>query len=184
MAAEGDELPVPNFVTFPLFPFEGDLRVKRPPPLGEEWVRQGDPGGAPCRCPTPVEEFIWYDDTWAVRAGSPRPVVQLFLETRAHVDIEQLSDEEAAGLGRMIVRIERAIRATGDIGRVHVHRWGDGSAHFHMWFFGRPKGATHLLGFGMSMWADILPPMPEADWNEKMRVIAQDLATGGGTAVL
>jgi hypothetical protein len=31
MATEGDELPVPRFVTFPLFPFEGDLRVKQPP---------------------------------------------------------------------------------------------------------------------------------------------------------
>src|SRR3954465_5570930 len=111
MAAEGDELPVPNFVTFPLFPFEGDLRVKHPPPLGEEWVRQGDPGGAPCQCPTPVEEFVWYDDTWAVQAASPRAVVLVFLVTRAHGDIEQLSDDEAAGLGHMIVRIERAIRA-------------------------------------------------------------------------
>ena len=93
-----------------------------------------------------------------------------------------MSDDQGADLGRMIVRVERAMRATGGIARVHVHRWGDGSAHFHMWFFGRPVGATHLRGSGLLMWNEILPAMPEEKWNAKLCVIARELATGGGSA--
>ena len=59
---------------------------------------------------------------------------------------------------------------------MHVHRWGDGSAHFHMWFFGRPFGASHLLGMGMAMWADILPPMARDEWDTCMDAIARSLA--------
>jgi hypothetical protein len=38
----------------------------------------------------------------------------------------------------LLGRIERAIRSLGDIGRVHVCRWGDGGEHLHWWFMARP----------------------------------------------
>ena len=38
----------------------------------------------------------------------------------------------------MMLRVQRAVYAVGDIGNVHVCRWGDGSEHFHMWFMARP----------------------------------------------
>ena len=62
-----------------------------------------------------------------------------------------LDDELAGGLGRMIVRLDRAIQAVGGIGRVQVARWGDGGSHFHMWLYGRPRGASQLLGFCLPM---------------------------------
>ena len=106
----------------------------------------------------------------------------MFLETREHLDLDELPEALLMELGPMIRRVERAIRSTGSISRVHVHRWGDGSAHFHMWFFGRPHGASHLLGMGMSMWAEILPPMTREEWDTCMDAIARDLATDGGRA--
>lgn len=36
--------------------------------------------------------------------------------------------------------IERAIMGLGEAARVHVYRWGDGRAHFHVHFVPRPKG--------------------------------------------
>ena len=39
-------------------------------------------------------------------------------------------------------RVERAVLALGDVGRVHLYRWGDGGAHFHVWFVPRPLGGS------------------------------------------
>ena len=36
-------------------------------------------------------------------------------------------------------QIERAVRAVPDVGRVHIHRWSDLSAHLHLWFMARPS---------------------------------------------
>jgi hypothetical protein len=177
---DGSRLVVPGFVRWPLFPFAGDLSVKAiPDRLPADLPRAGEGPDRPCpSCADSDEQYLWTDDRWRVRAAEPKAVPLVFLETRDHVDLDGLCDELAAGLGRMIVRLERAVRAVGDIGRVHAHRWGDGGSHFHMWFFGRPVGAVHLLGFGMPMWAEILPPMAPDEWASQMTTIAQALASG------
>jgi hypothetical protein len=75
----------------------------------------------------------------------------------------------------MLQRIERAMLAAGDVGRVHVHRWGDGGAHFHLWLYGRPFGDRQMLGFGLVLWAILLPPMSEDEWSSAMAAIATNL---------
>ena len=68
-----------------------------------------------------------------------------------------------------MIRIERAIvTALPDIGRVHVCRWGDGSAHFHMWFMARPARLPQLVGSFAAIWDDILPPLPEEIWSTNL----------------
>ena len=37
-------------------------------------------------------------------------------------------------------------------GRVHLYRWGDGGAHFHVWFLPRPLAARH--GHPLPVWED------------------------------
>lgn len=180
-------LPLPDFVEWSIFPFEGDLRVR---PFKASYPsdrpRSGEPGGRPCEaCTAPDEEFIWVDEHWRVRAAQPSGVpIQLFLETRAHVDMDGLDDQLSAELGQMIVRLDRAIQAIGGIGRVHLSRWGDGGAHFHMWFYGRPVGSSQMLGFCMPMWAMILPPTPEETWNANLAIVATHLAARGGRAMI
>ena len=87
------------------------------------------------------EEYVWTDERWRL-FGYPRPAglpVIVLLEPREHYeDPGDLPDELAADLGVMLARIERAVRSVGEIGRVHVCRWGDGSAHLHWWFLARP----------------------------------------------
>ena len=99
----------------------------------------------------------------------------MFLETRAHVDLADLPPLEAAELGPMIMRVERAMLAAGDIGRVHVHRWGDGAAHFHLWLYGRPLGDRQMLGFGLVLWAMVLPQPTNDEWHDAMAAIAAHL---------
>ncbi len=183
-----ETMPLPDFVSYSIFPFEGDLRV-RPlaDPLPKDWARPGEPGGAPCgTCETGDESYIWVDDHWRVRGPERRSgvPVQLFLETRDHLDMADLSPELAGELGQLIVRLDHAIGAVEGIGRVHLNRWGDGGSHFHMWFYGRPVGATQLLGFCLPMWAMILPPTEEEIWQRNLAVVASRLADGGGTAMV
>lgn len=87
----------------------------------------------------------------------------------------------AAELGVMTVRLERAIRSLDGVGRVHVNRWGDGSAHLHLWFLARPFGRLQLRGTFLSLWDEILPPIPDARWRENLALVAAWLAEFGGT---
>lgn len=187
MSDPGERLPLPDFVGWPIFPFEGDLRVREVAPRrAEDHPRDGEPGGSPCRaCTAPDTDYIWVDDVWRVTpplVASGAPVL-VFLETRAHVDLEDLDDEMAGELGRMIVRLDRAIHAVGGIGRVHVNRWGDGGSHFHLWFYGRPVGDTQMIGFCLPLWAMTLPPTPEDEWNRNLTVVAAELAKQGGRSL-
>jgi hypothetical protein len=187
MTEPGAELPLPAFVDWPIFPFVGDLRVRPVQPRAPaDWARSGEPGGAPCRsCEEPDDRCIWVDDRWRVLAPEARSAVpvQLFLETREHVDLDGLDTRHAAELGPLIVRLDRAIQAVGGVGRVHVSRWGDGASHFHLWFYARPVGDPQMLGFCLPMWAEILPPTAEEVWKRNLRTVAKELAKDGGRAI-
>jgi hypothetical protein len=104
----------------------------------------------------------------------------LILESRSHLDLGDLPNLLAAELGVMTVRLERATRSLDGVARVHVNRWGDGSAHLHVWFLARPRGRLQLRGTFLSLWDDILPPVPEAQWRENLALIAAWLAEFGG----
>jgi hypothetical protein len=104
----------------------------------------------------------------------------LILESRSHLDLGDLPNLLAAELGVMTVRLERAIRSLDGVARVHVNRWGDGAAHLHLWFLARPQGRLQLRGSFLSLWDDILPPIPEAQWRENLALVAAWLAEFGG----
>ncbi|WP_373319488.1 hypothetical protein [Rugosimonospora africana] len=104
----------------------------------------------------------------------------LILESRSHLDLGDLPNLLAAELGVMTVRLERAIRSLDGVARVHVNRWGDGSAHLHLWFLARPTGRLQLRGSFLSLWDEILPPIPESQWRENLALVAAWLAEFGG----
>jgi diadenosine tetraphosphate (Ap4A) HIT family hydrolase len=178
--------PLPDFVGWQTFPFVGEFRVKPlEPPVEEEPPRQGERGDNCAKCAAPDSEYIWVDERWRVRAlsrpsGLPAVVV---LETRHHYDLGDLSNLLAAELGVLTVRLERGIRLISGVARVHVNRWGDGSEHLHVFFLARPKGMLQLRGTFLSMWDDILPPIPESRWRENLAFIAAWLADYSGEAV-
>jgi hypothetical protein len=188
MTTERAELPLPAFASWPIFPFVGDMRVRAVEPRQPaDWPRAGEPGGGPCKsCEESDDRCIWVDDHWRVLAPHERSAVpvQLFLETREHVDMDGLLPERAAELGQLIVRLDRAIQAIGGIGRVHMSRWGDGASHFHLWFYARPLGDIQMLGFCLPMWALILPPTADDIWNRNLAIVAGELARDGGRAIL
>ncbi|WP_308206666.1 hypothetical protein [Paractinoplanes hotanensis] len=177
---------MPDFTRWPSFPFEGDMRVKPlAAPVDVEPPRSGEDAADCVACNTHDEAYIWISERWRVRAMD-RPTglpMVLILECRSHLDIGDLPNLLAAELGVMTVRLERAIRSLDGVARVHVNRWGDGSAHLHMWFLARPHGRLQLRGTFLTLWDDILPAIPEQQWRENLALVAAWLADFGGTAL-
>ncbi|GAA1039320.1 hypothetical protein GCM10009557_57660 [Virgisporangium ochraceum] len=179
-------LPLPAFTSWPTFPFEGDLRVKRlADPVDEEPPRHGEDPSECSACRAPDSAYIWISERWRVRSldrPTGLPMV-LILESRSHLDMGDLTNLLAAELGVLTVRLERAIRSLDGVARVHVNRWGDGSAHLHVWFLARPAGRLQLRGTFLSLWDDILPRIPETQWRENLALVAAWLADFGGEAL-
>ena len=76
----------------------------------------------------------------------------------------------------LLQRVERAVRAAGGIGRVHIGRWGEGSEHLHWWFMGRPARMRQLSDSFAAIWDDILPPVPEDIWQERIDIVRRELS--------
>ena len=170
--------PLEDWVTFPL---SGDIGLRELlPPVAAEPPRAGE-GGQECwRCGAGDSEAIWSDERWVLnplREPSGMPVV-VILASRAHHDMGDLPEGLQAELGPLIVRIERAVASIPGVGRVHVCRWGDGSAHFHFWFIARPERLPQLKGSFVAIWDDILPPLPEELWRENLATVAAALSAG------
>jgi diadenosine tetraphosphate (Ap4A) HIT family hydrolase len=162
------------------WPFEGDLRPRAlRPPEARERPREGD-GGAGCKaCSEPDDRYLWTDERWRLSAldrPTGLPAI-LLLEPRDHyAEPGDLPDGLAGELGVMLARVERAVRSIGEIGRVHVCRWGDGSEHLHWWFIARPARIPQLAGSFATIWDDVLPPVPEAIWRENLAAVARALS--------
>ena len=170
-----DALRMPPVEEWDTFPFQSEIRPRAlRPPAEDEKSRHGE-GGIDCRaCSKVADDVIWQDERWQLTAIGPTglPLV-LILEPKEHYDIDTLPAELAAELGPLMQRIERAIRAAGDIGRVHIGRWGEGSEHLHWWFMARPARMRQLSDSFAAVWDDILPPVPNDVWRASVeRVVA------------
>ena len=156
------------------FPFDGATRPRElRPPAEDEKTRWGE-GGVDCRaCGKTSDDLIWEDEHWQLTALGPTglPVV-LILEPKEHYDIETLPPELAAEMGPLLQRVERAARAAGGIGRVHIGRWGEGGEHLHWWFLARPARMRQLSDSFAAIWDDVLPPVPEDIWRASLEKVA------------
>ena len=164
------------------FPFEGDIQVR---PLDEPVVpeppRIGEPGGKPCEvCVDASKNLVWRDDRWMVHAGLAPTGLPMFavLSPIEHVTLHTMPDDLAASWGPMIRRVAMAIGKIQSVGRVQIHRYGDGNEHFHMWFMARPLGMMQLRGPMLAVWDDLLPPIPDEELQANIRTVAEALAAG------
>jgi hypothetical protein len=131
-----------------------ELVVPEPPRRGEE-------GGEPCfPCrPDSDSNLIWSDETWTLHnPGQTSLPGSVWLASRLHVD--SFADMPAvigATFAGVCGRVERAVLSLGNVGRVHLYRWGDGGAHFHVWFVPRPLGRLDMMGHQLMAWEDAMP---------------------------
>ncbi len=183
-ADEDGRLPLPDVAAWDIFPFEGEILVRRlEAPVLPEPPRHGE-GGDPCgTCAAGESRAIWADERWKLVPLEEASMPIVLLEPMAHLDLAELDDAQAAELGVLAVRVERALTALGGVGRVHVMKVGDGSSHLHVWFFARPEGLLQLRGSSLSDWSDCLPPMPQDEWLAVQHELAVGLAQTGGRAL-
>lgn len=172
-------LKAPTVEEWETWPFAGPVVPRTlEPPESEERPRFGSNGVDCWRCERGTDGALWFDDNWIVTSLSEPgglPCVVL-LHTRGHYDLNELPDELAAELGPLMLRVQRAVFAIGDIGNVHVCRWGDGSEHFHMWFMARPARVRQLIGSFAAIWDDVLPPLPEDVWRANLEIVSRELS--------
>ncbi len=152
---------IAKMIASPLFPLtvSGELKALSAP-MEAELVRDGE-GGKPCHACNRPDRSLWTNGRWQITSVmlSANPVM-LFLETVDHIDFEHLDAAMASEFGVFTWRLEAAIRSVETVGRVHVHRWGDGSSHFHVWFQGRPARQLEYYGSGNVLWSQLVDPLP------------------------
>lgn len=179
-------LPLPAQSLWEIFPFEQEGMRTKPlePPVLPEPPRKGEDATECGFCADPMRRAIWSDERWVVTRwdeplGLPMAVT---LMPKRHLDLGDLDETHAAELGLLTVRIERAIRGLGDIGRVHLSKWGDGGAHLHVMYLARPLGLLQLRGSNLPLWEEMLPRVEPVVWDADLRTVARALAAGGGEA--
>jgi diadenosine tetraphosphate (Ap4A) HIT family hydrolase len=158
------------------FPYAEPLVVREP---GERTIpeppRRGEPGGPPCAiCAAKTTGAVWSDEHWTLHppVGGSLPG-SVWIASREHFDsFADMPEEVAATFAGVIARAERAILALGDVARVHLYRWGDGGAHFHVWLLPRPLGMTEAAGMMLPVWEDALPNVPD----DELRAAAERVA--------
>src|SRR5581483_527120 len=172
-------LRTPPLAEWDTWPFDGDVTPRElERPVDKEPPRHGeDP--VDCReCETGIEGALWHNDRWYLRPlnePSGLPCVVLLM-TRMHVDFTDLDEQHAAELGPLLLRMHRAVMSVPSVGNVHVGRWGEGSAHCHIWFMGRTARLTQLRSSFAAVWDDILPPLPEDVWRANLEHVRAALS--------
>jgi diadenosine tetraphosphate (Ap4A) HIT family hydrolase len=153
----------------PLVPRAPEERQIPEPP------RRGEDGGPPCGiCAGTTTAPVWSDENWTLHppvSGSLPGTV--WLTSRVHVDsFADLPEQLAAEFGGLVARVERAILSLGDVGRVHLYRWGDGGAHFHVWLMPRPLGMLEASGMMLPLWEDTLANVSDEELAAAARRVA------------
>jgi hypothetical protein len=176
-------LPLSRMTEWDISPFEPEgLRVSplRPPVVPEKPRHGEDP--ATCTSCERRDLGLWFNENWRLTrmSGVGSPLV-LMLHPRDHYDLAALPDDVAAELGVLTAHIARHVEALPHVARSHVHRWGDGGAHLHVWFFARPEGQPQMLGSWLVVWDDLLPEYPAdiADADASVVVDALIASHGG-----
>lgn len=180
----GETLSAQALVDDPLSSFESVTLRPLAPMLVPEAPRAGEEDRAGCGHCRPSEHTLWQDDDWQVRAGFTRTGLPFVggIAPREHVRLDDAPLELLAGLGPLLQRVSTAVKAIPGVARCHLARWGDGSEHFHLWALARPAGMMQGRGAMLALWDDVLPELPAELRDEHFRVVAESLASRGGTA--
>lgn len=145
-----------------------------------EPARPGEPGARQCYyCNPPESQLVWENENWQVipRDWSPLPGGVLLI-SRKHLDsISELPPARQAEFGSLAATIETAIMSLGEAKLVHMYRWGDGCAHFHVHFVGRPLGRLQLRYRYLPFLERRIPHPGPDRINEATAVVAKHLNT-------
>lgn len=170
-AATGDDgrlrVAVEEMPGWDIYPYEIDsLRIKPLRPLGDEEPDRRGERAEDCWCTDasaapPAGGVAWSDDRWRlVLAAEARVPINLWLEPLEHCDLATVPADLASEMGRLIVEVGAAVEEVPSVGRCQLYRFGDGGAHLHLLFLGRPRRVLQFRGSPMLDWEENLPLLP------------------------
>jgi diadenosine tetraphosphate (Ap4A) HIT family hydrolase len=94
----------------------------------------------------PEDTVVYEDDLFCAYQVADVPG-WITIATKAHVEgPDEMDDAQAAGLGRVVRDVVRALKVATDAERVHVVYLGEHSRHLHAGLFPRAAGQPALLG--------------------------------------
>jgi diadenosine tetraphosphate (Ap4A) HIT family hydrolase len=100
-----------------------------------------------CALPEPhLGGWIHRDEHWLVVHGPAETTMTgaLKVVSRRHfTDFAEMTTAESESFGRLLTRLDIALRAVTDAERIHVVSTRDRVPHFHAWLYPRP--ASHPL---------------------------------------
>ncbi len=169
-----------------IYPYEIDsLRIKPLQPLADaEPARRGeDPQECGCATgewPGESETLVWHNERWRLKLGGDRLPAMLWLEPRAHHDLADVPADLAAEMGRLVVAVAAAVESLPSVGRAQLAKYGDGSAHLHLLFLGRPARSLQFRGSPLIDWEENLPEVPAAVLRANAEAVAAHLAARVG----
>ncbi len=171
-----------------IFPYELDsLRLKPLQPLADEEPPRHGEVVDECSCSGPPdpdarERLVWSNERWQLRLDTSMKLpIGLSLGPREHCDLPTVPDHLAGEMGRIIVAVSAAVEELPSVGRVQLAKYGDGGAHLHLFFFGRPARILQLRGSPLLDWEENLPPVPlEVHRANAERVAERLVETLGG----
>lgn len=176
------DVPDLGFVEWPAFPWVADgsriVAKELDPPTDVDRVRDGEGGGDCWRCEHPDEGVVWGNERWILstdREGRGG-LLTMWLQTREHMDFGDMSEDLASEWGRLVLRLHNAMLALPNAGRVHLGKWGDGSAHLHVLAMVRPARLPQVIGSFAVEWDDILPKVPEDVWQREVDEVVAVMA--------
>jgi hypothetical protein len=172
-----------------IFPFEIDsLRIKPLQPLADEEPPRAGEEQAGCSCAAPpdpraTERLVWSNERWQLHLDTRIKLpIGLNLGPREHCDLPTVPAHLAGEMGELIVAVSAAVESLPSIGRVQLAKYGDGGAHLHLFFFGRPARMLQLRGSPLLDWEENLPAVPlEVHRANAEHVAGQLIAAVGGS---
>lgn len=170
-----------------IYPYELDsLRLKPVQPLADEEPPRRGETADDCRCAQgrtgdDGSTRVWENDRWHLDLGTDTGLpVTVMLMPFEHHDLATLPADLAAEMGQLVVAVADAVEHVPSVGRVQLARYGDGGAHLHLFFFGRPARALQFRGSPLLDWEENLPRVPLEVLQANARVVAERLVVHVG----
>ena len=163
-----------------IYPYETDsLRLKPLQPLADEEPARRGESPEDCWCAEEVADdgtTVWTNARWRLsltrETGLP---VMLMLSPLEHHDLPSLPLDLAAEMGQLVVAVSDAVEHVPSVGRAQLAKYGDGGAHLHLFFLGRPARILQFRGSPLLDWEENLPRMPLEVLQANARVVGERL---------
>ena len=163
-----------------VFPFERDGLTPRA--MGERVVPEPDRARPATECGTcralARDDLVLHTGTRlaVVRPGGTSLMFVANVVARDHERLDDLDEAADEELGRLVARTYRALRALPGVGNVQVCKWENGGGHLSVNVLARPLGVLELRGSNLPVWADMLPDIPQDEYDQRAEAVRAALA--------